>query len=64
MIDVHRSILAVGITIDTGLVVSESGNNLEGDRNRADHEKMVAKILLAEGDIIGATNDANTLLKS
>jgi hypothetical protein len=25
---------------------------------------MVAKILLAEGDIIGATNDANTLLKS
>ena len=25
---------------------------------------MVAKILLTEGNIIGATNDANTLLKS
>ena len=64
MIDVHRSILAVGIRIDSCLVVSETGNNLEGDRNRADHEKVVAKILLTEGDVVGASDDANTLLKS
>jgi len=64
MIDVHRSILAVLIRIDACLVVSEACNNLEGDRNRTDHEKVVAKILLTEGDIVGASNYADTLLKS
>jgi len=64
MVDVHRSILASGIGVNTGLVASKAGNNLECDRNGSNHEKMVAKILLTERNVIGSTNDTNRLLEA
>ncbi len=59
MIYVHGSILAGGVSIDTGLVITESGDNLESNRDGSNHEEVVAEVLLREGDVVGATNDAN-----
>lgn len=64
MVDVHRAVLACRVCVDTSLIVSEASNNLEGNRNRASHEKMVAEILFTQRYVIGTANNTNALLET
>jgi hypothetical protein len=59
MVDVHGAVLAGGVRVDTRLIVTEAADDLEGDGHGAHHEEVVAHVVLAQGDVVGATDDTH-----
>lgn len=64
MIYIHGTVLASRVRIYSGLVVSETSDDLESNGDGADFEQVITEVSLTDGDIIGSTDDTNGLLKS
>ena len=58
VVDVHWTVLAGGISINSRLVVTETIDDLKSNGDRAYHEEVIAQVNFVQGDVVGTSNDA------